>query len=174
MQFVMDLLSASSWSPYAVGVGIGVLSWIAFLLSDNTLGVSSALAASAGIVEKTVRGPKVLKKQYYRENPPAIDWEWLLVFGLFVGALSSSWLSGDFRWEWVPPMWEEAFGSNIYTRLAVALFGGICIGFGARWGKGCTSGHGISGTLQLVVSSWLAVACFFIAGVIVAMLIYRW
>lgn len=37
--------------------------------------------------------------------------------------------------------------------------------FGARFAGGCTSGHGISGALQLNVGSWIAVVCFFIGGI---------
>jgi uncharacterized protein len=54
----------------------------------------------------------------------------------------------------------------------VALAGGILLGLGARWAGGCTSGHGISGTLQLSVASWVAAACFFAGGILVAGLIY--
>ena len=57
--------------------------------------------------------------------------------------------------------------------LIVALIGGIFMGVGARWTGGCTSGHGISGTLQLAVSGWLAVICFFIGGIITAMVIFH-
>ena len=57
-------------------------------------------------------------------------------------------------------------------RLTVALTGGILMGLGARWADGCTSGHGISGTLQLSLASWIAVICFFAAGIIAAGLIY--
>nr|MDQ3315416.1 YeeE/YedE family protein [Verrucomicrobiota bacterium] len=41
-----------------------------------------------------------------------------------------------------------------------------------RLGGGCTSGHGISGTLQLSVGSWIAVVCFFLGGIPVAMLLF--
>jgi uncharacterized membrane protein YedE/YeeE len=54
----------------------------------------------------------------------------------------------------------------------VAFIGGVVLGIGARWADGCTSGHGISGTLQLVVSSWVAVICFFIGGVATAFLLF--
>ena len=47
------------------------------------------------------------------------------------------------------------------------------MGFGARWAGGCTSGHGISGTLQLAVSGWIAVVGFFVGGIASAMLIYH-
>jgi uncharacterized protein len=173
MDILMHYLFASLWSPYLVGAGIGILCWLAFLLSDHPIGVSTAFAKSAGMIEEAFRGPEVRRKLYYQENVPRIDWEWMLVAGLFLGALTAAWFSGDINWKWVPGMWEDAFGPSILLRMAVALFGGVCIGFGARWGSGCTSGHGISGTLQLVLSSWIAVFCFFFSGIAVALLIYR-
>lgn len=173
MDAILTALTDPRWSPYMVGAGIGLLSWLAFLLSDHPLGISTAFAKTAGMLEKAVRGPKVAEKPYYQENKLGIDWEWMLVVGVFIGALASALASGTFHWDWVPPMWEEAFGGSIPIRLAVALLGGICVGFGARWGRGCTSGHGISGTMQLVLGSWLAAACFFIGGVAAALIIYR-
>ena len=38
--------------------------------------------------------------------------------------------------------------------------------FGSRLAGGCTSGHGISGTMQLSVGSWIAVICFFAGGIV--------
>lgn len=169
---VESFLTASTWSPYLVGMGIGVLSWLAFLLSNHPLGVSTALAKTAGMIERLVRGDKVLNKQYYRKNIPGIDWEWISVAGLFLGALSAAWLSGDLQSQWVPEMWRARFGENVPLRLGTAVIGGVLVGFGARWGRGCTSGHGISGTLQLVLSSWIAAICFFTGSVVVAMMMY--
>jgi hypothetical protein len=31
----MGWLSMEEWSPYLVGIGIGILSWLTFLLSDQ-------------------------------------------------------------------------------------------------------------------------------------------
>ena len=70
-------------------------------------------------------------------------------------------------------MWAEQASASPAARWLVALIGGIFLGFGARWAGGCTSGHGISGTLQLAVSSWVAAACFFVGGIASAMLIYK-
>jgi uncharacterized membrane protein YedE/YeeE len=97
----------------------------------------------------------------------------MLVVGVFIGALLSAELSGQFQGQWVPTKWAETFGTTPFVRWIVALIGGTIMGIGARWAGGCTSGHGISGTLQLAVSSWLAVICFFIGGVVTAMLIFR-
>ncbi len=43
---------------------------------------------------------------------------------------------------------------------------------GARMADGCPSGHGLSGIMQLSVSSFVALALFFGAGVFVASIVY--
>jgi uncharacterized membrane protein YedE/YeeE len=169
----MEWLSSTRWSPYAVGIGIGILSWFTFLISSKPIGCSTAFARSSGMLEKMVRGAKVDLKPYYQEFKPAIDWEWMLVLGIVMGSAVSALTSGDFTWQWIPARWAAAFGTGVSARLAVAVGGGILLGFGARWAGGCTSGHGISGTLQLTLGSWVAAICFFAGGIPVAYLIYR-
>lgn len=168
----MNWLREVSWSPYAVGIGIGILSWLTWLISKKPIGCSTSFARSAGMIEKLVRGPKVETKPYYQEVQPVVDWQWMLVLGMLVGALLSSLLSGDFAWQWIPDKWAAAFGTNVLLRLVVALLGGILLGFGARWAGGCTSGHGISGTMQLAVSSWISAICFFVGGIVMAQLLF--
>lgn len=169
----MEWLRFEQWSAYVVGVGIGILSWFAFLLSDKSLGCSTAFARSSGMIEKLFRGKKAEEKLYYKKFTPVIDWEWMLVLGVIIGAFISAKLSGQFRLSWVPSQWQMRVGNTVFTRWAAAFIGGIIMGFGARWAGGCTSGHGISGTLQLAVSSWLATVCFFVGGVVTAMLIFK-
>jgi hypothetical protein len=125
------------------------------------------------MIERLFRGARAEVKPYYKKFAPSIDWECMLVVGVFIGAFLSAELSGQFQGQWVPAKWIATFGNTPFTRWVVALIGGIVMGIGARWAGGCTSGHGISGTLQLAVSSWLAVICFFIAGIATAMLIYN-
>ena len=168
----MSWLTASRLSPYIVGAGIGMLSWLTFLLSKKPVGCSTAFARSSGMIERLFRGDRVLSMPYYEKFAPVVDWEWMFVLGIVFGALISSLLSGDFTWQMVPQRWAESFGSNTWTRLAAALTGGICLGFGARWAGGCTSGHGISGTLQLALSSWVAAICFFLGGIASAYVLY--
>jgi len=164
--------SMKRWSPYAAGIGIGILSWFTFLLSDNTLGASGSYATTAGMLERILRGSKVKEKTYYREHPPEIGWGWMLLVGIVVGAFMSAKLSGDFHIEIVPSLWERTIGEGVLLRVAVAFTGGLLLGIGSRWADGCTSGHGISGTLQLVASSWLAAICFFVGGVGTALIIF--
>jgi uncharacterized membrane protein YedE/YeeE len=169
----MHWLTDVQWSPYAVGIGIGVLSWLTWLISQKPLGCSTSFARTAGMIEKLFRGQKVETRPYYQEVKPVVDWQWMLVLGMIFGALVSSLLSGDFTWQWIPAQWAVAFGTSVPVRLAVALLGGVLLGFGARWASGCTSGHGISGTMQLAVSSWISAMCFFIGGIIMAQLLFN-
>jgi len=169
----MEWLRMARWSPYVVGVGIGLLACIAFLISNKPLGCSTAFARTSGMIEKLFRGDRVREKAYYQKFEPAIDWEWMLVAGLIVGAFTSAIISNEFQILLVPDIWAEAAGDSVLLRWGAGLVGGIILGFGARWAGGCTSGHGISGTLQLAVSSWIAACCFFIGGIATAMLLFR-
>jgi len=169
----MDFLTAQRWSPYAVGIAIGILGSLVFLLSDKYIGCSAAFSRASGMLERLFRGKMVDRKPYYQKLPPVIEWESLMVVGVILGAFLSAILSGDFTLQWVPSKWSTAFGSSPFLRVAVALVGGIFMGFGARWANGCTSGHGISGTLQLALSSWVASVCFFVGGIATAMFIFN-
>ena len=66
------------------------------------------------------------------------------------------------------PIWHEQD-----ERWIVGILGGIFVGFGARLADGCTSGHALSGGLQLAVSSWIFLAAMMISGTIMAFLIFR-
>ena len=169
----MEFLTEVRWSPYAVGIGIGILSWFTFLISRKPIACSTTFARTSGMIEKLFRGKKVDLKPYYQKEKPVVDWQWMLVVGIVIGAFISALLSDDFHWQWVPSIWASAFGSDPLLRVIVALIGGICLGFGARWADGCTSGHGISGTLQLAVSSWISAICFFIGGILMAHIIFK-
>ncbi len=168
----MDFFTEVRWSPYVVGAAIGVLSWLSFLFLKKPLSCSTSFAVTSGMIERLLRGKKVEKKAYYQKIKLQIDWQWMLVLGIVIGALISSLISKDFAWQWVPPTWAAAFGASPLLRILLAALGGIFLGFGARWADGCTSGHGISGTLQLTVSSWISAVFFFIGGIITAWFIF--
>jgi len=166
-----------SWSPYVVGVGIGVLSWFAFATAGQPLGVSTAFEHTAALGVKAAVPSAEESNEYFakkaeEKKPPKIGWEWMLVLGVFVGALISSWLSDDRSGEAVPAMWRERFGGSVVLRLAAAFLAGALMMFGARLASGCTSGHGISGNLQLAVSSLVFTAVFFTAAIITSLALF--
>ncbi len=93
----------------------------------------------------------VSKKPYYEKIKLDIDWQFMLVIGIVLGSFLSASLSGSFEAKWVPDIWAGTYGTSPLLRTAAAIIGGIFLGFGARWADGCTSGHGISGTMQLTL-----------------------
>jgi uncharacterized membrane protein YedE/YeeE len=163
-----------AWSPYLVGALIGVLSMLTFYFSNKPLGASTAYARLAGMVGRAVAPKHTESLVYYRKNKPAVDWEVMLLAGVVLGAFLAAWHGSELTGEWLPAMWAARFGEgSIGLRLVAALLGGVLMAFGARLAGGCTSGHGISGTLQLSVGSWIAVICFFVGGIATAMLMFR-
>ena len=80
----MDWLTETRWSPYLVGIGIGILSWFTFLISKKPIGCSTAFARTSGMLQKLFRGKKIEQNIYYQEVPPVVDWEWMLVLGIAV------------------------------------------------------------------------------------------
>jgi hypothetical protein len=166
--------SGPAWSPYLVGALIGLLTMLTFYFSDKPLGASTAYARVAGFIGKAVAPRHTESLKYYQDNKPAIDWEVMLVVGAIGGAFLAAWHGGELTGQWLSPMWEARFGKDSYAmRTAVALLGGVLMAFGARLAGGCTSGHGISGALQLSVGSWIALICFFAGGITTAMLMFR-
>ena len=162
-----------AWSPYLVGAAIGVLSWLTFYFSDKPIGASSFYAQVAGFFGKLIAPRHTKSLAYFKDNPPRVGWEFVFVVTAIAGGAIAALTGGEFANEWLSPMWVARFGDSIALRAVIAFGGGILMAFGARLAGGCTSGHGISGTLQLNLASWIAVVCFFIGGIAVAMLLFK-
>lgn len=169
----------SSWRPYVAGALVGVLAIASVLISSQTLGKTKYLGASttfvraAAMAEQTVVPGHVESNEYYQKNKPKMDWQFMLVIGVLIGAFGASFADSSFRLEAVPPIWRERFGNKIGVRAVGAILGGIVAMFGARLAGGCPSGHGMSGLMQLSISGFLAMIGFFVGGVTVANLVYR-
>lgn len=172
---MMDFFRRPRWSPYVVGTGIGVLSWITFGLMGKALGTSTTMVRWAGLAESTVAAEHVQANSYFAKyllDKPAVDWQMLLVIGLPLGALASAWMSRSYRPESVPELWKARFGGSKWLRYFGAFVGGALLLFGARLAGGCTSGHGISGGLQFSVSGWIFFASFFTSAIVAAFALF--
>ncbi|MDX9862915.1 MAG: YeeE/YedE thiosulfate transporter family protein [Rhodospirillales bacterium] len=166
------------WSPYVAGALLGLLAIISVYATTEVLGKTSYLGASttfvraAGLIERAVAPDHVAANAYFAKEKVRIDWQFMLVLGIFVGALISSVTDKSFKLEAVPPTWEARFGPSPLKRAAGAFGGGIIAMIGARMADGCPSGHGLSGMMQLSVSAFVALAFFFAFGVLVAAFVY--
>jgi len=169
----------NGWSPYLAGALLGLLAIAsvyastALLGKTNYLGASTTFVRAAGLVERSVAADHVTANEYFVKTKVKIDWQFMLVVGIFFGALLSSTTDKSFKIEHVPPIWLQRFGPSVGKRAAGAFFGGIVAMVGARLASGCPSGHGLSGMMQLSVSSFVALVMFFAFGVVVATFVYR-
>ena len=166
-----------SWSPYIVGIAIGVLSWFAFATANKHLAITLQYEHIAAMVQAALDPQVTLTNRYYavrasQSLEPKIGWYLMLLVGVFAGSFLSSWLSGDRSRNSVPTLWRWRFGDSTPKRFAAAFAGGAIMVLGARIAGGCTSGHGISGTLQLAVQSWTFIGLAFGAAVATAFLMF--
>ena len=163
------------WNPYVVGALIGILSMITFAVADKPIGMSTAVAQASGACAVPVLGAEGVAANAYwaKKAKPVWDYGALFLAGSFLGALASSLVSGTFGWSVTTPLWRERFGPSVPKRLFAAFVGGAIALFGARLADGCTSGHGISGSLQLAAGSWAFFLSMFASGVVAARLIFN-
>jgi len=162
------------WMPYIIGTGIGVLCWIAFAIAKDPIGITTAYGRIAGEFAIPFLGSEtVADNTYWKQSPFSFDYGVVFLIALMAGSFASSVLSGTFKFEAVPTVWREEMGRSVSKRFLWAFFGGVIIMFGARLAGGCTSGHGISGSLQLAVSSWIFLAVMLVAGIITSALMFR-
>jgi uncharacterized protein len=161
-------------NPYVIGAAIGVLSWAAFAVVNQPIGVSTAVSqASGGAAELVVGRQTVLSNPYWAQHVPRWDYGTLFLLGTFIGALAGALTGRGFRLELVPAVWAGRFGRSVPKRMLAAFAGGILTIYGARLAGGCTSGHGISGALQLALSSWVFLVTMFAVGILTAALVFH-
>lgn len=165
--------NGEAWSPYLVGILIGLLSMATFYFSNQPIGASTGYARIAGVIGSWFSKKHTNSLEFFHETRPRIQWDVMFLIGIIFGAFAAAYMNEEFRGSLVPDLWEDKFGSSYLLRFCLAFIGGVIMAFGARLAGGCTSGHGISGTSQLSVGSWLALICFFIGGAITANLIFN-
>lgn len=164
----------ADWTPYVIGVGIGVLSWAVFLIVNTPLGITTSMAQWSAHAAAPVTGwDAITANSYWARQLPKLDYGTLFLVGTLLGGALSALMARSWRLETVPTVWSERFGPSPVKRYAFAFVGGMIAMFGARLANGCTSGNGISGGLQLAVSGWTFLAAMFVTGSVTALIMFR-
>ena len=163
--------------PYVYGALSGVLLTASAALTGNFFGTSTTFPRFATLVLSTI-GIDLSGLQFSQASGGNLtgaafpNWQLLFVIGIGIGAFAISKLTRTYKREELPAMWVEQFGTSKKKRIAYSLVGGTLAMVGARMAGGCPSGHGVSGMSQLGVSSLLALAMFFIGGIVTARFLY--
>jgi uncharacterized membrane protein YedE/YeeE len=160
------------WSPYVAGGLSGLVIIVSVLWTGQFFGASTTFVRSAGMLGKYFGPERVDQLEYFIRYLPRFDWQFLFVIGIFLGSLVSALTSNSFKWQGVPDMWAERFGTNPALRGIAAFIGGSIAMFGARLAGGCPSGHGLSGVSQLAASGLIAMIFFFVGGIIMTRIVY--
>jgi len=85
---------------------------------------------------------------------PDRDWRWLFLAGLLGGGAVTHWL-------FKMPLPTESTAS-----LELLISSGLLVGFGTRFGGGCTSGHGVCGMGRRSPRSLVATLIFMMSGML--------
>lgn len=102
---------------------------------------------------------------YYNTIQESGYWEALFLGGAFLAGLLISLIKKEFQFKLIYKNWERFKGNSKLKRIIWAFIGGFILIFGARMAGGCTSGHILSGGMQLAISS-LVFAVFTFVGLL--------
>ena len=125
------------WSPYLAGGLSGLVGVFSVWFAGQYFGASTSFVRTAGMIERLFGPERVSQMEYFIKTVPRIDWQWMFVVGIFLGALISALTSGSFKLQAVPDMWAERFGAGSTAKRALVAFaGGVVAMFGARMADG--------------------------------------
>lgn len=174
----MDFLY-SPWPWYIAGPLIGITVPLLLLMGNKQLGVSSTLRQiCAACIPSNV--------QLFQYDWKKDSWNLLFVGGILIGGFLGGIVFANPDAVAISPStiaYLKSFGLNDPRGLMPAelfnwsslaslkgfllmIAGGFLVGFGTRYARGCTSGHGILGLSALQWPSLLATASFFIGGIL--------
>lgn len=125
------------WNPYLAGGLSGLVSILSVLIAGKYLGASTTFVRSAGMLESIISPERVNQMDYFIKTTPKIDWQWMFVVGIFIGALIAALTSKSFKWQGLPVIWQKRFGTESNGKRAVFAFcGGAIAMYGARLAGG--------------------------------------
>ena len=153
----MDKSPDRSW--ILAGIGIALLNAFVFHYADRPIGASTFFP----YVSDNIFG--VVNNDYFKQIGKSGSWEVPFLAGGLLSGLLISLIRKEFKITMIHRNWGKYKGSNFGKRAFWAFFGGFILIFGARMAGGCTSGHVISGGMQLAASS-LLFAVFVFAGLL--------
>jgi uncharacterized membrane protein YedE/YeeE len=153
---------------FLVGSVIGLLNVVVTnaYIANRPIGASTSYPFLAGLIFD------LQNSTYFQEINKAGSWELFFLIGAFLGALLGAIVFKRFKVQAVPSLWRELKGPSKTKRLFWAFTGGFILIMGARLADGCTSGHILSGGMEMAVSSLVFAFFVLISLLITAKLFY--
>jgi len=144
------------------GIGLAVLNAVVFLevLTNRIIGASTAYPYVADVLTGNTGN------DYFSKIKGPGEWEVFFLAGAFISGIVISLFRKEFKITLIHSNWEKYKGNSVSKRIIWSFIGGFILIFGARMAGGCTSGHVLSGGMQLAVSS-LVFAAFVFGGLLI-------
>ena len=151
------------------GVLLAILNSVVFLsaTTNRPIGASTSYPYIADLLTNTTNN------NYFSKIEIPGNWEMIFLFGAMIAAFIVSVIKKDFGFRLIYSNWEKQKGNSKIKRIIWAFVGGFLLIFGARMAGGCTSGHIISGGMQLAVSSFVFAIFMFIGLVATGKLFFN-
>lgn len=161
------------WNPYVAGVALGLVLLASYLVLGFGIGASGAASRFGAYFASTVASGHVESNAYFSAYfsegaSPLNSWIVFGVLGIFLGGVVGSVTAGRQKK-------GITRGPRISAglRMALALTGGIIMGFAARLSRGCTSGQALSGGALMSAGSWIFMLSVFAGGYALAYFLRR-
>ncbi|QWC97669.1 YeeE/YedE family protein [Polynucleobacter paneuropaeus] len=134
------------------------IDWLAFTPGPSLLGgVLLGIATSAYVLlHGRILGISGIVGGLLRPVKQAWIWRIVLLLGILTSPIWSILLFDMYPVQIIEANWP------------IVIVAGLLVGFGAQYGSGCTSGHGICGLSRLSPRSLVAIVSFMISGFAVA------
>lgn len=144
------------------GIGLAVLNSIVFLtaVADRPIGASTSFPYVGDLLAGFT------DNNYFEKITKSGHWELIFLTGSLLAGFAFALARKEFKFQMMHRTWKEFRGDSVTERIVWAFVGGFILIFGARMAGGCTSGHIISGGMQIAVSS-LVFAVFVFAGLLI-------
>lgn len=158
------------WNPYLGGVALGLVLLASFMVMGKGLGASGA-SFRVGVAALSVVAPEHVTSAPGLRSvaaAPLDDWLVFEVLGVILGGLVGAYTSGRLR---VEVLRGATF--SVGGRIAMALGGGLLMGFAAKLARGCTSGQALSGGAMQSAGSWAFMMMVFAGGYAFAWMVRR-
>ncbi|WP_457565288.1 YeeE/YedE thiosulfate transporter family protein [Caldithrix abyssi] len=143
------------------GVGLAILNALVFLsfVANRPIGASTTYPYLADVV----LGLK--NNAYFEKIRQPGQWELIFLGGAFLAGLIISLIKKEFKLVLQHALWKRFKGDAQQMRIIWSFLGGFILIYGARMAGGCTSGHILSGGMQIAVSS-LVFGAFALLGLL--------
>jgi len=161
---------APLWNPYVAGVLLGLTLLASFLILGAGLGASGGIARAGAYIESCVAPQHVLASEYFGQwgADPLRYYLVFLLVGTLLGGLFSALVARR-----VDVRLERGRTAKPGLRIALALAGGVIVGFASRLANGCTSGQALSGGAMLLSGSLIFMVAIFAGGYAAAYFVRR-